>query len=290
MPEFAVSCIIPTHGRPDFLREALESVLQQSFPVREVIVVSDDGNPESERVVASFSDRAVPVRHVRNMTSPGASGSRNLGAQVAEGEWLAFLDDDDLWAPEMLQHVAEIVAEHDTDCVVTWLELFRGNDAAPGLQIAPRVTARISAAQNPGVTGSNFVMRRVAFDKHHGFDPDLRVLNDIDFFYRFLLNGGSYEVNPRPEVKQRRHNDGQLTRDTEMRAKGVEQYMNKHRSTMRLSDVRHLRLMAHRIRYRAATRLHLKLKHLLCGAFYASPNNFVRSVTTWNQRKVLRSR
>lgn len=290
MTDLRVSCVIPTHGRPDFLREAIESLVSQSLAPHEVVVVSDDNNAESEKVVAEFGGRDVPVRFVRNSDTPGASGSRNLGACESVGEWLAFLDDDDLWKPDVLHRSVEIATKTQTDCVVTWLEIFRDKQTAPGLRISPSTTARTAGARNPGVTGSNFIMRRTVFDGLGGFDPELRVLNDIDFFYRHLLSGGQFEVNERPDVLQRRHSSGQLTRATEMRAAGVEKYLTKHSPTLRFSEVRHLRLMSHRIRYRAADTPQKKLAHLVLGALNASPINLRKSVESRSQKKVWHER
>ncbi|GLJ60721.1 glycosyl transferase [Microbacterium barkeri] len=290
MADFTVSCIIPTHGRPDFLREALDSVLSQTLLPDEILVVSDDGNEESAAVVASFSGAAIPVSYIRNEERPGASGSRNVGAAQATGEWLAFLDDDDLWLPGYLLHSRERIEESGKECVVTWLEMFRDGLRAPGLEIRPNVPASDAASRNPGITGSNFVIHRDAFAAIGGFDGNFRVMNDLDFFYRYLLAGRSYEVNARPEVLQRKHSSGQLTRATEMRAAGIDKYILKHRGTMRARDVRQLKLAAHRTRYHAADSAGGKIKHLLLGAANASPSNVVESLANWKKRKLWREK
>lgn len=283
-----ISCIIPTHGRPEFLHEALGSVLDQVTPPSEIIVVSDDGDEDSRRVAESFGRSEIPVRYVRNESQPGASGSRNLGAVVATGDWLAFLDDDDLWRPDMLRHSSEIIDSTGAPCVITWLEMFRDDLRAPGLMIRPGVVARDAASRSPGVTGSNFVISRAAFERVGGFDPEMRVMNDLDFFYRYLLSDGEYAVNGRFEVLQRRHSAGQLTRASESRARGIDRYIMKHRPTMRISDVRQLRLAAHRIRYHAAGTTAAKLKHLALGALNGSPKNVLESVANWRSRSLWR--
>lgn len=270
MTELSVSCVIPTHGRPDYLREALESVLAQTKMPIEIIVVSDDGNPDSEAVVGSFQDREIPVLYVRNEAQPGASGSRNLGAEHASGAWLAFLDDDDLWTREFLEHAEQVIGPSGTELVVSWVEMFRGARRADGVNIQPGIVARDAGSRTPGLTGSNFVMSRTRFESLGGFDADLRVLNDIDLMYRYLLEGGTYEVNPHRDLLQRRHGEGQLTRPSMTRADGVRKYITKHRSTLRLGDIRHLKFVEHRTRYNAAVSRRKKFWHLAVGIFYAS--------------------
>lgn len=98
-----ITAVVTTHRRPRDLARALESVLSQTLPVGEVVVVEDGADRETARVVRDASARAVPipVRHVR--VSPGScapASSRNLGMHLARAEFVAFLDDDDVWLPE----------------------------------------------------------------------------------------------------------------------------------------------------------------------------------------------
>jgi GT2 family glycosyltransferase len=273
-----VSCIIPTHARADFLSEALASVLAQTRPPAEVIVVSDVDDPEAEALCRRVADEAAfPVTYLRNERVGGASGSRNTGAAAASGDVFAFLDDDDKWKPGFLESALGVLVD-GADGVATWIQMFRGDQVAPGLQIAPGLEARRAASENPGVTGSNFVVRRVAFEAIGGFDEKLLVKNDGDFFFRFLLAGFSYAVNPRAEVLQRKHSSGQLTGRTEFRAQGLEAYLAKHRAVLTLGDRRSIRLSASRIRYHAAASRPAKIRQLVLGAFYSSPASLLASV------------
>ena len=79
--------------------------------------------------------------------------------------------------------------------VVSWVEMFRDSQRAPGVNIRPGLTAKESGSRTPGLTGSNFIITRRAFDDIDGFDTELPVMNDIDFMYRYLSIGGTYEVN-----------------------------------------------------------------------------------------------
>jgi glycosyltransferase involved in cell wall biosynthesis len=290
-PYDSVSCIIPTHGRPDFLRESVESVLAQSHRPVEVIVVSDDGETRTREVVEALSEASdVPIRYVDNSDGPGgASSSRNAGARIATAPVLAFLDDDDLWEPSYVEQSLALLNAGGADCVVSWLMMFRGDLRVPGLTMREGLAARDVAAINPGFIGSNFLITAASFWRIDGFDDQLRVINDGDFIYRYLQSGGTYSVNETFAVLQRKHSSGQLTAATEMRAAGLEAYVQKHQHTLTLADRRYMRLAINRIRYHAARSRGQKIRYLLAGAVNSSPRSIAISVKGWKQRPVWRS-
>ena len=287
-----VSCIIPTHGRPEYLEEALASVADQRSRPYEIIVVSDDGDERSRRIVDAVRAREqIQITYVHNVEGQGASSSRNLGASRAGGSHLAFLDDDDLWDKNYLADVFRVLeTDPPAECVVTWLEMFRGDRRVPGLMMRERLKPRDVAAINPGFTGSNFVVRAEAFHDIGGFDSDLRVINDGDFIFRYLKAGHTYRVNKQHQVKQRKHETGQLTAATEMRAQGLEKYLAKHSADLRLRDRRYMRLAIHRIRYHVASGRGQKLRYLLLGLANATPRAVWISITGLGARDVWRAK
>jgi glycosyltransferase involved in cell wall biosynthesis len=101
-----VSVIISTYKRPDYLRETLRNVHQQTFKDFEVIVV-DDGTPgdENEKICSEYPD--VIYKKIANTGGPMVP--RNTGLKIAKGEYIAFVDDDDLWVPDKLQRQVDIL-------------------------------------------------------------------------------------------------------------------------------------------------------------------------------------
>src|SRR5688572_22954462 len=96
-----VTAVVPTHRRPETLRQTLLSVAGQRNVDVEIIVVDDADDPRTREVVAT----AVPdarVKVIDNRASGSAASSRNLGLAHASGRWVAFCDDDDLWAPDKI--------------------------------------------------------------------------------------------------------------------------------------------------------------------------------------------
>jgi glycosyltransferase involved in cell wall biosynthesis len=102
-----ISAVIPTYNRKDYVREAINSVLNQSTPPFEVIVV-DDGSTDG--TVDALDDFKGRIR-LHQQSNQGAGAARNAGIQLAEGEWIAFLDSDDTWGPNYLEcQIANILA------------------------------------------------------------------------------------------------------------------------------------------------------------------------------------
>lgn len=107
------SVVIPTYRRPELLRQALRSVVDQTFDDFEIVVVDDDPGCSARPVVHSFDDSRV--HYLPNDRTRGGAGTRNAGIFRARGRWIAFLDDDDTWLPEKLerQHERLVVADDE---------------------------------------------------------------------------------------------------------------------------------------------------------------------------------
>ncbi|GIG28919.1 glycosyltransferase family 2 protein [Cellulomonas marina] len=242
MPE--VACVIPTHDRDEMLVDAVTSAATQTRPPDRIVVSDDTGADRCRALVASWEGRwSVPVVWVdASGAGAGTAGaSRNAGAAAVPAgpdQVLAFLDDDDVWSPEYLERVVGLLEQEGTDVVVAWTAADR-----PGFEMArmvPGLRAADVVARNPGFVGSNFVIRRAAFDGIGGFDPALPVSNDKDLLVRALLGGLTYAVVPEVLVTNRVHGDGQLTDKTERRAAAVRRYRDKHRALLSGADRRHL--------------------------------------------------
>lgn len=273
-----ITCVIPTHRRSEFLRASLHSVLGQSRPPDEVLVVSDVTDPLSAEVCREAQQGSeVSIRYIESPNARGgASSSRNAGARAASSALLAFLDDDDEWCDGYLREaVALLEGDPPADAVVTWLEMFSGEVSAPGPSIRAGLLAAEVICMNPGATGSNILLTRAAFEAIGGFDEELPVKNDTDFFYRLLNDGARYAVNENRLVRQRKHDQGQLTAKSEMRAAGVERYIAKHRSSLTRSQLNTLAFSIHRMRRHSSTSRRARLLHTLLAARHYSWAQFL---------------
>lgn len=267
-----IDCVVPTHGRPRFLRECLESIAAQTLRPRRVTVVSDDDDA-SGRVVEEFraAHEGFEVRYLaRRGSAPGASASRNAGAETGDAPLLAFLDDDDLWEPRYLEAASARLTD-GVDAVVTGIRRFPAPEAdalrVPAVGLCPRDAFRSA----PHVTGSSIVVRREVFDALHGFDSALPVQNDRDFFLRLLLSGHRYDVVAEPLVRMRLHPGARLTDPSTRRADGILLFLAKHGGQFRRRDRRVLRYISHRTRLSAPTSGPVRFRSALLTAATWSP-------------------
>jgi hypothetical protein len=105
---FSVSAIVPTYERGHLIGETIESILGQSVPAREVIVVDDGSTDDTAQVCASFGSRVCYKR----IDHCGVQIARNTGAALATSAWLALCDSDDLWLPDHLERISNLINAH----------------------------------------------------------------------------------------------------------------------------------------------------------------------------------
>jgi cellulose synthase/poly-beta-1,6-N-acetylglucosamine synthase-like glycosyltransferase len=203
MPLFSV--IIPTYNRAELLLEALESVFAQDFKNFEVIVVDDGSSDNTARVVAGFGNRLKFLKQPN--LGPGAA--RNLGASQATGDYLAFLDSDDVWFPWSLEKYAGIVSGKPAFVAG---KPFRFGDAK---QLAdareqPVTTKSFTDYYTSGDEWrwwgvSSFVIRRDAFDAIGGFTAKPINGEDADLAMRLGVAGEFVQVVSPPTFGYREH-------------------------------------------------------------------------------------
>ena len=108
-----VSVVVPTYNASGRLRRTIESVLAQTMPPHEIIIVDDGSTDDTKAVCAAFGDAIIYLP----LTNGGQQRARNLGVELATGEWISLLDHDDLWHPEYLAELAEFRRNHAFDLV-----------------------------------------------------------------------------------------------------------------------------------------------------------------------------
>ena len=96
-----VSIIMPSYNTASYIADSIRSVLAQTYPNWELLIVDDCSTDETDSVVASFGDPRI--RYFKNEKNGGAAVSRNRALREAKGKWIAFLDSDDLWTPDKLE-------------------------------------------------------------------------------------------------------------------------------------------------------------------------------------------
>lgn len=181
-----VSVIIPNYNYERYLREAIDSALAQTYPNIEIIVVDDGSTDSSREIIESYGSEIRAVFQ----KNQGVSAARNNGAATSKGEYIAFLDADDVWLPEKLQsQIHTFASSEEFGLVHVGVEeidaqgnvLRRETDGLQG-SISRDLLLFERAAILGG--GSGIMTRRRIFDEIGGFDTDLSTSADWDISYR----------------------------------------------------------------------------------------------------------
>jgi glycosyltransferase involved in cell wall biosynthesis len=202
----AVSVVIPCYNGAAFLREALESVLVQTQVVLEAIVVDDGSTDDSAAIAASFGP---PVRVLRQ-PNRGESAARNRGVRESRGEWIAFLDADDVWLPNRIE--AQF-ARCPPDAVALHCNLifFGAENYTTRIEETPadlRYSPAELCCRNWFHTPSATVVRR---DACPSFAEQVRYGEDLLFFLD-LVQAGPVSLCAEPLVRYRQHSSAQSSR------------------------------------------------------------------------------
>ncbi len=185
-----VSVVVPTHNRSDWLRVTLRTVLWQQDVDLEAIVVDDGSTDDTAQTVADLGVGRVRLLH--HEIPRGVSAARNHGAAEAQGEWVAFIDDDDLWAPDKLARQVEAAVATDSTWVYTGSvhidEHARvvGGIPPPPPEAVTRLISRYNVI--PG-GGSNVIVRRDELERVGPFDLRLKNTEDWEMWIRLAGQG-----------------------------------------------------------------------------------------------------
>ncbi|MGB9184644.1 MAG: glycosyltransferase [Solirubrobacteraceae bacterium] len=195
-----VSVVIPVHNPGEYLREAIESALAQSEPRLEVIVIDD----ASDRDDVSWTKVLDPRIKLLRLTRSGVSIARNVGVQIAEADLIAFLDQDDVWCEEKLEHQLEGLRTQGVVLSHTGFTLIDGNGTAIGPGYGCAVDYQDMLRGEMGVLCSSAVVCKDALVRVGGFSPVLRKQQDLDLFLR-LAQFGRFHYVPDELVRYRLH-------------------------------------------------------------------------------------
>lgn len=185
-----VSVIVPTYNSARYLSQALDSVLSQTYQDYEIIVVDDGSTDDTQVVLSKYRD----VIRCLSQSNAGSSVARNVGAAVATGRYIAFLDADDRLAPDKLAlQVPALENNKELALIASGLNLVDSighvqRIECPWLHQPCIDLERLTFVGLVGVHGT--LLRRTWFDQVNGFDARLRYCQDMDLWWRILVAGG----------------------------------------------------------------------------------------------------
>lgn len=132
-----VSVIMPSYNTGSFIAESIQSVINQTYPKWELIIVDDCSTDDSVEIIKGFHDSRIKLFH--NGQNSGAAISRNYALREAQGKWIAFLDSDDIWVPEKLEKQLKFMAGHSYAFTFTDYRICLNGTWLPYINTAPDV-------------------------------------------------------------------------------------------------------------------------------------------------------
>lgn len=238
-----VSVIIPVYRVDKYIRATVQSVIAQTYKNWELLII-DDGSPDrSVEICQQFKDDRIKIIRQGNR---GLAGARNTGIRHAQGEYLAFLDGDDLWLPDKLErHVKHLENSPAVGVSFSPSALIDEAGNPLGTYLNPKlkeITALSLLRDNPIGNGSAAVFRREVFeaikfqDNLHGssenfyFDESLRQAEDIECWIRLVIQT-KWQIEGIPEaLTLYRQNSGGLTSNLLKQSEALETVIEKTRS------------------------------------------------------------
>lgn len=201
-----VSVIIATYRRESVLARAIESVLNQTYGDIEIIVVDDNADAEWNEKVKSIVERFKGVKYIQNPENKGSGASRNVGIENAEGEYITFLDDDDVYLPEKVEHQLDALIKSEADFSVTDLFLYNENDKL----VDKRIRSYINSYNKDElfinhlmhhITGTDTLMFKKEYLIKIGGFPSIDFGDEFYLMKEAILGGGKFLYTPECFVK-----------------------------------------------------------------------------------------
>jgi glycosyltransferase involved in cell wall biosynthesis len=203
-----VTVVVPSYNMTNFIPQALESVLAQTYRNFEIIVVND-GCPDTERLEAVLKPFASAIRYLRQ-ENQGVGAARNTAIRVSQAAYIALLDADDIWEPHYLERQVGFLEMHPEFEMVYPDAVLFGDSPSAGrryMDISPStgdvtIESLLSGSCNVFIS---VLARKRALVNAGLFDPALRAAEDFQMWLRILLSGGRIGYQREPLVRRRVH-------------------------------------------------------------------------------------
>ena len=284
-----VSVVVATYKRENSLKKAIQSLIEQTYKNIEIIVVDDNAdkewNQKVETLTQSFTDEKRLV-YIQNKSNEGSANSRNIGIDSANGVYVTFLDDDDIYLPSKIENQVKSMLEKDADYSLTDLDLYNEDET---LSEHRKRTYLIDAEKTDllkyhlmyHMTGTDTMMFKKDYLKKIDGFASIDVGDEFYLMLRAIKGNGKFDYVPLCDVKAYVHTgDGGLSSgDTKIAGENaLYQYKKKYFDSLDHATVRYINMRHHAVLAFAYLRMKnfgLTFKH---GAlsFLASPHMLIK--------------
>ena len=203
---FKISVVIPAYNCASHIEETLASVLSQTAAPYEILVINDGSTDNTAEVVSKY-----PQVKLINKPNQGPSETRNRGILESTGNWIAFLDSDDMWHTQKLEKVEKHIRENpDTDMISTAFYIGNGKDwtqITPRRLYNPQDSFFMQLYRRSFIATSSVVIKKDILLKAGSFDTKLLVAEDLDLYLRVALMNAKFHYIKEHLLYYRSHGD-----------------------------------------------------------------------------------
>ena len=255
-----VSVVVATYKREESLRKSLKSLVEQTYNDVEIIVVDDNANEEWNKKVKMIVDEISqlhPIIYIKNKVNKGSAETRNIGIKKATGDYITFLDDDDLYMPNKIKNQVEHMIKSNSDFSITDLELLNEN----GKRIKTRTREYIKDTSKEALlkyhlmhhmTGTDTMMFKKEYLLKIGCFPGIDVGDEFYLMQRAIEEGGKFSYLPVCDIKAYVHTqtDGLSSGESKINGENAlfefkKKYFNKlDEKSIRYIKMRHYAVLA----------------------------------------------
>lgn len=260
-----VSVIIPTYNHAQYIVETIQSVLKQSFRDFELIVVNDGSSDQTENILKPYIDAGLI--HYLRQENQGVAIARNNGLSLAVGEYIAFLDDDDLWPSDKLAWQVNFLDHSDAVLIGggCYSDAYNDPDVLADGDAAKQLQDHDLFRRNPFSSPGQTLLRRSAMDQVGGFDAEIWGADDLDLWMR-LLSAGTLFISKKPALFYRLH-EHNASSDAMKMATNLEKVFKKNLKLFPVAKQTELERLGYRFLFRYCGRRMIwkAMEHLLGG-------------------------
>lgn len=285
-----VSVVVATYKREAELKNALESLAKQTYPNMEIVLVDDNGNDEWNSKVSEtvevFRNRypKIKLECIVNNSNQGSSKTRNIGIHSANGDYITFLDDDDIYLPDKIRKQVEFMETNQCDYSITDLILYNEDDK----KINRRIRSYIKETTVESLrlyhlkyhmTGTDTIMFKKEYLIQIGGFASIDVGDEFYLMQRAIEEGGKFGYLPGCDIKAYVHTgDGGLSSgDGKIKGENaLYEYKKTFFDQLEAGDIRYIKMRHYAVIAYAELRRKNYVKFIsnAMKSFFASPCNF----------------
>lgn len=286
-----VSVVVATYKRQESLKKALESIVNQTYNKVEIILVDDNANEKWNEKVKKIVDEMIekhPIVYIKNNINKGSAETRNIGIKRASGEYITFLDDDDIYLPNKIKNQVEHMIEAKSDFSITDLELL--NEDGKRIEIRTRKYIKDTTKEALfkyhlmyHMTGTDTLMFKKEYLMNIGGFPNINVGDEFYLMLNAIELGGKFSYLPICETKAYVHTNTMGLSSGESKINGEnnlyefkKRYFNSlDKKSIKYITSRHYAVIAFaEIRRKKYVKSFIKLIQ----SFYLSPISFAKII------------